>query len=71
MLYEEYNFKSDDKKINGVLTLNIDKQRQYFRQDLIDLCPDCCEQFVKWLKNKEMRPQAIHHGVMGTTFEQA
>lgn len=47
--YDEYNTKKDNKKFNGVMTLNIDFQRDYYSNDPVDLCPKCMESFEQWL----------------------
>ena len=48
-LYERYNEKSDRDNINGILTLNIDANQQYYSHKVIDFCPDCKDSFQKWL----------------------
>lgn len=49
-LYEQYNDREDKHNINGVLTLNIDSVRKYWSNDVLDFCPECCNEFVSWLK---------------------
>lgn len=51
-LYETYNTKNDEKKINGLMTLNIDDDRRYYSHGIMDLCPECMEEFQRWIKEK-------------------
>ena len=51
VFYESYNVKYDSKKINGILTLNIDDEQRYFPNKKIDLCPKCKDSFEHWLSN--------------------
>lgn len=51
-LYEEYNTEKNDKKINGIMTLNLDFQRKYYAHTPFDLCPECTDSFNKWLEMK-------------------
>lgn len=48
-LYERYNEKRDRDNINGILTLNMDANQQYYSHKVIDFCPDCKDSFQKWL----------------------
>lgn len=50
--YDEYNSAEDDKNINGIMTLNIDKQGRYYKHKPLDLCPFCKCLFEKWLNKK-------------------
>lgn len=50
--YDEYNSAEDDKNINGIMTLNIDKQGRYYNHKPLDLCPFCKCSFEKWLNKK-------------------
>lgn len=52
-LYEQYNFKRDEKKPNGIMTLNLDYRRQFCSHTAMDLCPDCMKEFQDWLKEVE------------------
>lgn len=49
-LYEQYNYKNDTKKINGLMTLNIDSGQHYFSHGPYDLCPECGKEFMDWFK---------------------
>lgn len=51
-LYEEYNTEHDSKKINGIMTLNLDFKRKYYSNTPLDLCPECTDSFNKWLEMK-------------------
>ena len=51
-LYEEYNTNKNDKKINGIMTLNLDFQRKYYAHRPLDLCPECKDSFEEWLGKK-------------------
>ena len=53
--YDEYNFARDDKNINGIMTLNLDDQDDYYAHDPLDLCPSCKDSFEKWLNKKGER----------------
>lgn len=50
--YEPYNFKNDPDKINGIITANIDRRRIYEEHGFMDLCPECSDTLIKWLKKK-------------------
>ena len=52
-LYEEYNTEHDSKKINGIMTLNLDFKRRYYSNESLDLCPECKDSFEEWLGRKE------------------
>ena len=50
-LYDEYNFKNDEKNPNGVMVLNLDYQRKFYSHTTpMDLCPDCMKEFQDWMK---------------------
>lgn len=51
-LYEEYNTEKNNKKINGIMTLNLDFQRRYYSHTPFDLCPECKDSFEEWLGKK-------------------
>ena len=48
-LYKPYNTANNNKKINGIMVLNIDAQGRFYEHKAIDLCPDCKDQFEGWL----------------------
>ena len=49
-LYEEYNFKNDEKNPNGIMTLNLDYRRKFYLHTAMDLCPDCMKEFQDWME---------------------
>lgn len=49
-LYDEYNFKKDEKNPNGVMTLNLDYQRKFYSHTAMDLCPDYMKEFQDWME---------------------
>lgn len=51
-LYEEYNFKIDSAKINGIMLLNIGSNQHYYGHSLKDLCPQCSAELMEWLENE-------------------
>lgn len=52
-LYEIYNEHKDNKKINGVLTVNtVEEAHQYYSNKLLEFCPDCCNEFVQWFEKE-------------------
>lgn len=50
-LYEAYNMKNDEKRINGVMTLNIDRSQHHYSHGPFDLCPKCIGEFQNWFNN--------------------
>lgn len=51
-LYEAYNTKNDETNINGFMTLNIADDRKYYSHGIMDLCPECMEEFQRWIKEQ-------------------
>lgn len=49
-LYEEYNFKNDEKNPNGIMTLNLDYRRKFYLHTAMDLCPGCMKKFQDWME---------------------
>ena len=47
--YGIYNTKNDENKINGINTLNINKERSYYQHGPYDLCPVCSKELYEWL----------------------
>ena len=47
--YDRYGENKNAKKINGIATLNLDSNRQYYMNDILDLCPECSKSFNSWL----------------------
>lgn len=41
--YDTYNVSHDRKKPSGMMFLNVDENRNYFTNPVIDLCPECME----------------------------
>lgn len=50
--YDVYNSANSNKKINSLIRANTDGKRQYFAQEIIELCPECMNVFEVWLKNE-------------------
>ena len=48
--YDEYNTCRNNKKPNGIQVISLDTNHKYFEYALIDLCPECMDQFQEWLK---------------------
>lgn len=46
--YDSYNDKSNAKKINGIMLINIDSNNRYFSHGPYDLCPACSDELMKW-----------------------
>ena len=68
--YEPYHFNIDNNKFMNTLVItneNDNKTIDIVNTRQFDLCQDCCEEFIFWLKNKDARPIAILNNVMGTT----
>lgn len=74
-LYEVYNTKNDDKKINGIFTLNIDERQEYFSHGPYDLCPECiipiknllkldCEKSIKVDDSKQYNPVSCAYNIL-------
>lgn len=51
-LYEGYNIKPSATNINGVITANIDYFGKYYTQNILDLCPECSDSFMRWLSKE-------------------
>lgn len=51
-LYEVYNTENSDLRINGLATLNIDKNRSRFTHGPYDLFQKCSGEFMRWFKKK-------------------
>lgn len=49
--YERYNEECDEKKINAIVRANLDIKRKYWPQGIIELCPECMNEFNDWMKN--------------------
>ena len=49
-MYECYNEEDDERKFNGLMVLNIDDRQAYYRQNPLDLCPKCAEEFKEWFE---------------------
>lgn len=49
-LYEPYNLKNKDG-MNTLKSIQIDDVGSQTLLNKIDLCPECCEAFNKWLKD--------------------
>lgn len=49
--YDGYNSGNNPKKINGIIPVNIDHEGRYFSHSPIDFCPECKEDFERWLNN--------------------
>ncbi|MCE5213991.1 MAG: hypothetical protein LLF83_04645 [Methanobacterium sp.] len=54
-LYEEYNVGYNKKKPNGIQLISLDTSHKYFGYFLMDLCPDCMDQFQEWLKQQNSK----------------
>ena len=37
-------------KGNAIMITNLDEDRKYWKQPLLDLCPECMDEFEKWMK---------------------
>lgn len=51
--YNNYNEAQNPKKINAIMTLNTDKYNKYFSNEILNLCPNCEQNFWKWLNYRE------------------
>lgn len=51
--HNNYNEAQDSKKINAIMTLNTDKYNEYFSNKKYNLCPNCEQDFWKWLNYRE------------------
>ena len=49
-LYNEYKRPENDGKCNAIMITNLDEDRKYWKQPLLDLCPECMDEFEKWMK---------------------
>lgn len=48
--YDTYNEKDDPNNINSLVPANADKYNKHYTQKIINLCPDCKDSFLNWLK---------------------
>lgn len=51
-LYEIYNEENSAEKVNGFKLLNLDKKQAYFEHGPYDLCPECCDEFMRWFQQE-------------------
>lgn len=59
--YDSYNEKKDSNNTNGIMFINIDDQQKFYKNDLIDLSPECMESIkkhVERLKSGKIRFEA-------------
>lgn len=50
--HEIYNKNDDSSNINSLITANADEYNKHYNQKLINLCPDCKDSFLNWLKKR-------------------
>ncbi|MGO5579235.1 hypothetical protein ACTP1G_00770 [Streptococcus milleri] len=50
--HEIYNKNDDSSNINSLVTANADEYNKRYNQKLINLCPDCKDSFLNWLKKR-------------------
>ena len=51
--YKPYNYRNNEKKINGINLLNLDNEQKYWNHGPYDLCPVCSDKLIKWLFKDE------------------
>lgn len=66
MLYEQYNIKNNEKQINGITTLNINKEQEYCMHGPFDLCPKCSSELVEWMYSSSKLN--LEDGILGYLF---
>lgn len=50
-LYETYGSKQNEKNPSGIMLLNIDHQRDYYINSVIDCCPICMTSIMTLMEN--------------------
>ena len=50
--YEEYGVENDSENVNAIRLLNLDSKREYYTQDIFDLCPACMNGLKRFLHIK-------------------
>lgn len=50
--YNSYNEANSIKKPNSLMLLNTDMNDKYFTHNVIDLCPECMTELLKFLHLK-------------------
>ena len=50
--HEIYNKNDDSSNINSLVTANADEYNKRYTQKLINLCLDCKDNFLNWLKKR-------------------
>lgn len=48
--HDVYNENDDPNNINSLVPANADKYNKRYTQKIINLCPDCKDSFLNWLK---------------------
>lgn len=51
--HDNYNEAQNPEQINAIMTLNTDKYNKYYSNKKYNLCPDCEQDFWKWMKGSE------------------
>lgn len=51
--YNRYNEVDNDKYPNGIMLLNIDKKQQFHSHTPLDLCSDCMNKLLAFLKKTD------------------
>lgn len=51
--YENYNEEKDEKKINSIIPANVSDDRRYWAHNIIELCPECMDEFSHWMNKVE------------------
>ena len=53
VFHDNYNEAQNPEQINAIMTLNTDKYNKYYSNKKYNLCPDCEQDFWKWMKGSE------------------
>lgn len=51
--HNNYNEAQNPEQINAIMTLNTNKYNEYFSNEKFNLCPNCEQDFWKWLDYRE------------------
>lgn len=52
--HNNYNTAQNPEQINAIMTLNADKYNKYYSNKKYNLCPNCEQDFWKWMKVSEV-----------------
>lgn len=57
-LYENYDRSTAKGKGNSIMVTNVDSDRSYWPKPLLDLCPECMDEFEAWLRDTKVKKKA-------------